>query len=73
MKRPRFLSGRIACVECRQSWGTTWNTQAPTLICHLCGGACLPEGPQLRHVAGDNEIDAEMFRLSVRAMARARS
>lgn len=73
MRRPAFLSGRIRCIECRESWGTTWNTQAPVIVCHLCGGACMPEGPQLRHVSGENEINAQMWRLSVAAVHRTMS
>lgn len=73
MRRPTALSGYIRCSECRSTWDTTWNTQAPKLICHLCGGDCLPVGPQLVTVAIADAIDGELFRLERLAMLRAQS
>lgn len=68
-----FLSGRMRCTECRATWGGTWNTHSPQLTCHLCGGTALPDGPQRLTADGENEIDAEMWRLDVRAVRRVMS
>lgn len=73
MKTPSMFSGVLRCTDCRRSWGTTWNTQAPVLICHECGGPCLPEGPQLVTEVCASAIDGEMFRLERRAVTRTRS
>lgn len=68
-----FLCGRLRCIECRASWGTVWNTQAPHPICHLCGGQCEPVGVQTVEGGSEFEIDAELFRLHVRAVHRVMS
>jgi hypothetical protein len=73
MKWVSCFSGLIRCRECRQMWGTTWNRHAPELICHECGGQCLPVGPQIPTVLSMNAIDGEMFRLEHVARRRAMS
>lgn len=70
---PRVLCGVIRCCDCRQMWESTWNTQAPTIICHECGGSCVPLGPQLPVRVSASAIDGEMFRLERQQMRRTAS
>ena len=68
-KRP-VLSGRLRCSSCRTAFHSTWHTTATILFCHLCGGECLPEGPQYE---GGGWETSEMFRLELAQVRRALS
>lgn len=68
-----MFTGAIRCIECRGEWGTTWNTQAPVILCHECGGQCIPVGPQLDVRVVPSAIDGEMFRLDQRTRRRVAS
>lgn len=69
-----MLAGRMRCIDCRESWGGTWLTQAtPNIICHLCGGRAYPEGPQRTRVAGENAFDCALFQLAISQLWRTMS
>jgi hypothetical protein len=45
--RARILYGVLRCLCCKLTWSTNWVLHAPQIICHECGGAAVPEGPQV--------------------------
>lgn len=66
MRRVDVFSGLLTCRECQEAWFATWSTRAPILVCHNCGGQCVPEGLQVPTAQVPSAIDGEIYRLKMR-------